>query len=74
MASHILLHSMAKNSADPVMDVVVISLLVETFFFGVVIFSNLLVNLAEMGDARGVLSSLHFNHYPVVGSHSGAPF
>jgi len=65
---------MANNSANPVMDLVVIPLLVETFFFGAIMFSNCLVNVAEMGGTRDVLGSFYFLHYLAVGPHSGAPF
>jgi len=63
---------MAKISA--VVNRVVIPLFAETVFFGAVMFSNLLVNVAEMGWTRDVLGSFYFLHYLAVCSHSGAPF
>jgi len=69
---------MANKSkhSDPkhVVHELLIGLLVETFFFGAIMFSNILVRIAETKGTRGVLGYFYLLHYCVVGPCSGLPF
>jgi len=69
---------MTKKSKGPslaqIAHIEAISVLVEAFFFGATVFSNLLVHVADIEDTRGILGYFHLLHYCVVGSCSGSLF
>jgi hypothetical protein len=64
----------ANDTRNVVVPVFLLPTLFETFFFGMVMFSETLECVTETEGARGVLSSLRLLNYHLVGLRAQASF